>query len=229
MLSSNSGNVDNVDNNGFPAANTYDVYAHFSQAFQIPKLGLQRFGVLAYNGRRPTYALTSGGSPIPGTGRGLGTFNRMGAYATLYFGKLDWTGMWYRGQDDKFLATATPKILGAAGLPAGARDAIWNGAINEVHYTVNPQLIVFGRYEVIRMSQQPFQDGAVTPAGFISSGTLGDTDGFAIGYRWYPIMFSRAGLAWHNEYSRSKIKGAAPLSGQDLTNQSVFVGFDLDF
>jgi hypothetical protein len=229
VLSSNSGNVDFADNNGNPASNTYDVYAHFSQAFQIPKLGLQRVGVLAYNGRRATYALTSGGEPILGTGKGTAPFTRYGAYATLYFGRLDWTGMWYRGQDNRFLATATPKILGEAGLPGGARDAIWNGAINEVHFTVNPQLIVFGRYEAIRMSQQPFPDGVVTPAGYLSAGNLGDTDAFAIGYRWYPIMFSRAGLAWHNEFSRAKVKGISPLSSQDVTSSSVFVGLDLDF
>jgi hypothetical protein len=229
VLSSNSGNVDFVDNNGAPSSNSYDIYAHFSQAFQVPKLGVQRVGVLAYSGRRATYALTSGGAPIPGTGQGDAPFYRVGAYASLYFGRLDWTGFFYHGQDDKYLATATPKLLGPGALPAGAQDAAWNGGINEVHFTVNPQFIVFGRYEVIRMSQQPFPDGVVTPAGFTSTSTLGDTDGWAIGYRWYPIMFSRAGLAWHNEYSRAKIKGASPLSGQDLTSSSVFVGLDFDF
>ena len=229
VLSSNSGNVDFADNNGAPAANTYDVYAHFSHGIMIPKLGLQRFGVLAYDGRRATYALTSGGEPIEGTGRGTASFYRLGAYATFYFKNLDFTGMWYRGQDNRFLATATPKILGVAGLPVGANDAVWNGGINEVHYVVNPQFIIFGRYELIRMSQQAFPIGTLTTAGVLSTPTLGDTDAFAIGYRWYPIMFSRAGLAWHNEFSRAKIKGASPLSGQDLTTNSVFVGLDLDF
>jgi hypothetical protein len=229
VLSSNSGNVDFLDNNGAPSSNTYDVYAHFSQGFMIPKLGLQRFGVLAYDGRRATYSETSAGVPIPGTGKGTAPFYRVGAYASLYFGKFDYAGLWYHGRDDKFLATATPAILGDAGLPPGAQDAVWNGGINEIHFTVNPQLILFGRYELIRMSQQAFPIGTLTTAGVTSIPTLGDTDGFAIGYRWYPIMFSRAGLAWHNEFSRAKIKGASPLSGQDLTTNSVFVGLDFDF
>jgi hypothetical protein len=229
LLSSNSGNVDFLDNNGLPTSNTYDFYAHFSQGFLVPKLGLQRFGVLAYDGRRATYSLTSDGMPIPGTGKGTAPFYRVGAYASLYFSKLNYAGLWYHGNDDKYLATATPKLLGPAGLPVGARNAVWNGAINEFDWTQNPQFVIFGRYEVIRMSQQALPDGAVNILGVTSTPQLGDTNAFAIGYRWYPIMFSRAGLAWHNEYSRARLKNASPLSGQDLVNQSVFVGFDLDF
>jgi len=229
VLSSNSGNVDFVDNNGNPAANSYDVYLHFSQGVMIPKLGLQRFGALYYNGRRATYSMTSGGVPIAGTGDGTAPFYRVGAYASIYLGKLNYAGLFYHGNDNKYLATATPMNLGPAGLPTGAQDATWNGLLNEFDWTQNPQFVIFGRYEFAHMSQQALPIGSLNALGATVTSQLGDTDGWAIGYRWYPIMFSRAGLAWHNEYSRSRIKNAAPLSGQDLLNQSVFVGLDFDF
>jgi hypothetical protein len=219
LLSSNSGNVDFTTNAGTPATHTYDAYAHVSQAFQIPKLGLQRVGALAYNGRRPTFFITSGGTPE--LGAGTASFDRYGAYVTLYFGKLDYTGMWMHGKDSVFLGTATPLIAGAAALPAGARAPTWNGGINEVHWTQNPQLVFFGRYEIVRMSQQ------ATPGAVRAD--LGDTDNWLVGYRWYPIMFSRAGLAFHNEYSRLRVRGTSPVTGSDLVTSSVLVGFDFDF
>jgi hypothetical protein len=48
------------------------------------------------------------------------------------------------------------------------------------------------------------------------------------GYRYYPIMNSRAGFAWHNEYSWIRGRGLAP-DGSDLTNNSLMLGFDFDF
>ena len=58
---------------------------------------------------------------------------------------------------------------------------------------------------------------------------FGNIDAYTFGYRWYPIMTSRAGLAWHNEYSYARQKRAAPTPGQDLTSNSLFFGFDFDF
>jgi hypothetical protein len=42
-------------------------------------------------------------------------------------------------------------------------------------------------------------------------------------------MLSRAGLAFHNEYSQAKLGNEAPISGTDLINRSVMVGFDFDY
>jgi hypothetical protein len=42
-------------------------------------------------------------------------------------------------------------------------------------------------------------------------------------------MSSRAGFAFHNEYSVVRQRGVAPLSGKDLTNNSLFLGFDFIF
>jgi len=50
-----------------------------------------------------------------------------------------------------------------------------------------------------------------------------------VGYRWYPIMSPRAGLAWVQEYSRITNTGAAPLSGKDDVGNSLLMGFDFDF
>jgi hypothetical protein len=230
VMSSNSGNVDFTTNFGSSSGNTYDVYAHVSQAFQLPRFGIQRFGVLGAAGKRPTYFLTANGDPVPGTpGLGNASFSRFGAYATFYVGRFDYTGMWFHGNDNRFLATATPKNVGAAGLPAGARDAIWNGGINELHFTVNPQLILVGRYELIRMSQQALPAGTIGPSGLLYTPDLGNTNSFAIAYRWYPIMFSRAGFAWHQEFSRVRIVGFSPVTGSNLVTNSFFSGLDFDF
>ena len=57
---------------------------------------------------------------------------------------------------------------------------------------------------------------------------LGNADVFTVGYRYYPFMHSRAGLAWHQEFAtgRSRLTSA---SGQDQRNNSYFMGFDFAF
>jgi hypothetical protein len=118
--------------------------------------------------------------------------------------------------DDKYLATGIP---GNTALPAGAQNATWNAAFLEAHYYVNPQFVFTGRYEVVRMSQQGLSS---TPS------TLGNVDAISLGYRWYPIMFSRAGLAWHTELSRAKTVGASAL-GADVWSTSLLTALDFDF
>ncbi|PYX92157.1 MAG: hypothetical protein DMG71_18635 [Acidobacteria bacterium] len=90
----------------------------------------------------------------------------------------------------------------------------------EPHFTVNPQFVVFGRSEWVRMSQQALPG---TPSNF------GDIDNYVVGYRWYPIMTSRAGFAFHNEYSWIRQRGTSPVTATDLTSNSLFFGFDFDF
>ena len=108
----------------------------------------------------------------------------------------------------------------SANLPLGAAGPTWNGGFVEAHYTVNPQFIFTGRYELVHMSRQA--NPALTP-------NFGNVDSFTIGYRWYPIMLSRAGLAFHNEYSQAKMGNLAPLSGTDEINRSLMIGFDFDY
>ena len=222
VMSSNEGNV------LLPSGNTYDVYAHFSQAFQLPKLGLQRVGVLAVSGRRPTDFLTAGGAPIPGTGFATAPFYRFGAYGAWYAGKFDLSTMYMRGSDNVYLATGTPANFGPGALPAGAKSPVWNGGIFELHYTHNPQLILIGRYELIRMAQATYPAGFPLPTGPFNPDT-GNTNVTTVGVRYYPIMFSRAGLAWHTEYSNAQIVGGSPVSGRNANSSSIFTGLDFDF
>lgn len=222
VLSSNSGQV------GLPTNKTYDVYANVNQAFEVPGAGLQRVGAFTYFGQSPTYYLTSDGVAIPGTGQGNRPFYRAGAYGIWYAGKFDFSTLYMHGHDNVFLGTGTPANQPAA-LPSGAQGPTWNGGFAEVHYTFSPQFILVGRYELIRMSHQAFPLGTPLANGSLLTGDFGNVDAWVAGYRWYPIMNSRAGLAWHQEYAHVKTKKAAPLSGLDLGNGSILMGFDFDF
>jgi hypothetical protein len=236
LLGSNSGNV------GLPSNRTYDTYLTFSQAFQVGRLGLQRLGAYAYFGRRPTFSqtFTTSGvtAPISGTGLGNKSFYRVGFSGDLYVlkSKLEFLPFFLHGYDNVLLGQgcglAAP-CPSPVTLPAGAQAPTWNGGFIETHYYYSPQLVLTGRYETIRMSRQALSS---------NPSNLGDIDAYSVGYRWYPIMFSRAGLAWHNEFSLVKTAGAIPLSGNGVGSipcsattcpgvwsQSLFFGFDFDF
>jgi hypothetical protein len=206
--SSENGNI------GLPRGRSYDGYLHVSQAFLIPKLGLQRVGAYGYLGQAPTYYLTNAGVPIPGSGRGARSFYRTGAYATIYVERFDVTGIFQHAEDSAYFGTNTP---GNLPLPAGARNPIWNGGTVEAHYTYSPQMIFIGRYETERMQQQAL-------ASYASD--LGNADSWTAGYRWYPFMSSRSGVALHNEVSTIRYRGTAPVSGRDVRSTSVFLGVD---
>jgi len=213
LLSSNNGN-DNL-----PTNHTYDVYLHFNQGFEVPGLGLQRIGVFSYMGKSPTFFQTSNGIPIAGTGSGNRSFYRAGAYGIWYVGKFDVSTYYLHGQDNVFLGNGIAADQPAK-LPNGAVGPAWNGGFVEAHYTYNPQLIFISRYELIRMSRQ---------ANPTIRKDLGDTDAWTVGYRWYPIMTTRAGLAWMQEYSRALSVGTSPLTGRNAINNSYLMGFDVDF
>ena len=57
---------------------------------------------------------------------------------------------------------------------------------------LNPQLIFIQRDEFVRMSQQAL---VTTPGNF------GNINAYTFAFRYYPFMFSRAGFAYHAEYS----------------------------
>jgi hypothetical protein len=213
VVSSNNGQT------GLPAGNSYDVYTNFTQAFEIPRLGMQRVGVYGYFGQSPTFFQTSNGKPIPGTGMGNRGFYRAGAYGLWYLGKFDFQTFYMHGSDNVYLGNAVPANQPSL-LPAGAVGPTWNGGFVEADYTYNPRLIAIGRYELIRMSRQ---------ANPSIPGNAGNLDTWTIGYRWYPFMSPRAGLAWVQEYSHILNPGAAPLTGKDDSNSSYLMGLDFDF
>ena len=203
---------------GLPAGRSYDGYLHISQGFLVPHLGLQRVGAFGWAGLRPTFFLTFGGVAIPGAGRGNRSFYRAGVYGTLYISKFDVTGVYQRAEDNVFLANAAPANDPTL-LPAGAQGPIWNTGTIEAHYTFSPQLFFIGRYELTRISRQAL---ASNPSD------LGNADIFTLGYRYYPFMHSRDGLAWHQEFSTINFKGLAS-SGKDQRMSSYFMGFDFAF
>jgi len=213
LLSSNDGQE------GLPSNKTYDAYGDFTQGFEIPRLGLQRVGVYGYLGQSPTFFQTFGGTPIPGTGIGNRSFYRAGVYGLWYVGKFDVSTFFLHGQDNAFLGNGVPANQPSK-LPVGAVGPKWNGGFAEAHYTFNPRFALTGRYEVVRMSQQ------ANPA---IRGNLGNLDTWTIGYRWYPFMSTRSGLAWLQEYSRIRTVGTAPLSGLDDVRNSYLMGFDFAF
>jgi len=225
LLNSNDGQPNFTSTNGaqnFPTGKSYNGYFAASQAFQAGGLGLQRVGGFAFIGREPTYSqftVTSGGvtTPVPGTGTGYKRFYRAGFIGMWYVKGIDVTTMYFHGRDSAFLGSNTAANVA---LPAGARAPTWNGALIEPHYTFNPRFILISRYEAIRMSRQVF---ATNPANF------GNIDVATLGYRYYPFISSRAGFAFHNEYSILRQRGAAPVTGLDLTTSSILFGLDFAY
>ena len=212
LLTSNDGQP------GLPTSRGYDGYFAASRAFEAGSLGLQRVGAFAYLGQAPTFPqFTQAGVAVPGTGIGNKSFYRAGGIGMWYIKKFDVTTMFFHGWDSAFLGSNTP---GNTPLPAGAQAPTWNGGLVEPHYNLNPQLILIGRYELIRMSRQVF---ATNPGNF------GDIDAATGGFRYYPFISSRAGFAFHTEYSIKRQRGAAPVSGRDLTSGSFFFGFDFAY
>jgi hypothetical protein len=220
LLNSNDGQPNFTSNNGqggFITGKAYDGYFAASQAFQVGSLGLQRVGGFGYVGEAPTSCqFSAGGTCIVGAGVGNKLFYRAGFIGMWFVKKFDVTTMYFHGWDDVALTAAAPDTAPLT----GARSPSWNGALIEPHYTVNPRVVFTGRYEAIRMQQQVL---ASNPSNF------GDMDVATAGLRFYPFISSRAGFAIHSEYSWLRQRGAAPISGLDLTSSSVLLGLDFAF
>ena len=222
VLSSTDGNPDVLY-----GSNSYSTFITGSHAFNVGKLGTDRVGFYAMIGEAATTFLTDGGVPLPNSGVGNKGFSREGFVGLFYFGKLDFQVVTQHGSDSPWFGagfgnpiddpTAPNNIPGTS--IAGLRSPTWNGAFVETHWVHSPQLVFFQRSEWIRMSQQA---DPLTPSN------LGNLDNYVFGYRYYPIMNSRGGFAWHNEYSWIRGKGLAP-DGTDLTSNSLMLGFDFDF
>jgi hypothetical protein len=70
--------------------------------------------------------------------------------------------------------------------------------------------------------------------------TFGNADALALGFRAYPFMFSRDGMAIHGEFAMTQTTGMAPLSGDGsgepaptpdtkIRSLSFMLGFDFAF
>ena len=234
VLSSDEGGVNltnSVVTGGTPGGRTYDLYATFDQAFQIGhnSMGVSRIQPYIYVGQRPTYYETSSGVDLVGIGNE--PFYRVGFASEFYIGKLDIMPFYMHAHDNVFLGTSTPSNMP---LPTGAQSPSWNAGFVEFGYYQNPQLVFIGRYEGIRMQTQALPGNA---------SNYGNIDAYSVGLRWMPYMFSRSGLAFHNEYSITKSVGIIPLSGDvvlppanstpsnpvPVWSSSLMIGFDFAF
>ncbi len=178
---------------GTGAGSSYDAAFTLSHAIDAGSLGVERLGVYAYVGQRPTeFQTTDTGAVILPYTSMRKPFYRVGVIGNFSFGSLELLPFFMHASDDKALTAA------------GTQDARWNARLLEAHYFVSPRLALLGRYEAIRMSQQA---DPATPSD------QGNIDAFTFGLRRYAFMFSRAGLALHAEYSLTKTIGSVPLSG----------------
>ncbi|MFZ1136663.1 MAG: hypothetical protein WAN69_17065 [Candidatus Korobacteraceae bacterium] len=210
LINSNDGNVN------LSSKNSYATFITASQAFDAGyEGGVDRVGGYVFIGDGPTYNLTSGGVPL--TGVGNKPFNREGLFALLYAKKFDFQLFYQHGWDSAYFGTATQSNMA---LPFGARAPSWNGGFVETHYVWNPQLVFIQRDEFVRMSTQALP---TTP------GNWGNTNAYTFAVRYYPFMFSRAGFAYHAEYSLIQQQGSSPLTFTQLGSYSAFLGFDFAF
>jgi hypothetical protein len=207
---------------------------------------VQRLGFYAMVGEAPTTWLTNLGAAVGGSGTGNKSFNREGFVGQFYFGPhVDLTVVTQHGSDSAWFGQGYGDYIDNPGalcynstgtqqpcnntpgtqLQAGARNPTWNGVLFEPHYVYSPQLIFIGRYETIRMSQQANGPGSVNP----TPSNFGNITSYTVGYRYNPIMTSRAGLAWHTEYNWFHQDGTSPVSQTNLTSSELLLGFDFDF
>ncbi len=239
VVSSNEGGVgltNSVTPGGTPSNRSYDVNLAFSQAFNAPGfsesgLGLERVGAFAYIGQRPTYYEQDAlGNDLVGLGNK--PFYRVGVAGDFGYKNLELLPLFMHGHDNAFLGTSTASNTP---LPTGAQAPTFNGGFIEAHYYLNPQNVALFRYEKINAGTQAFPSAV---SG--NPGNFGNVTAYSFGYRWYPIMFSRAGFAIDAEYSRTKSIGIVPESGDGTGNpplfptdgvwsSSIFFGFDFDF
>jgi hypothetical protein len=210
---------------------SYSTFITGSQAFDAGKLGVQRLGFYVMAGDAPTGWLTSGGAPIAGSGIANKGYSREGFVGQFYFGPhADVTVVTQHGSDSAWFGQGYGDLIdgvavnnnlpGGPGLPAGSRNPTWNGVLIEPHYVVSPQMILIGRYETIRMSQQSTPG---TPSDY------GNVSTYTLGYRYNPFMTSRAGFAYHGEYNWFHWVGAAPDGTSNLTSSELLFGIDFDF
>jgi hypothetical protein len=238
VLSSNEGGVNfttDVVPGGSPSNRTYDVNLAFSQAFNAPGppgqsgFGLERVGAFAYIGQRPTNFLTEGGAPLVGINNK--PFYRIGVAGDFSYKNLELMPLFMYGHDNPYLGAGIPST---APLPPGAQAPTFYGGFLEAHYYFNPQNVALARVEQVNVGQQAFLN---TGTGI--TGSNGNISAFSVGYRWYPIMFSRAGVALDGEFSRVRTIGQEPLSGDGdgvignptaaTWSNSYYFGIDFDF
>lgn len=175
----------------------------------------QRVGLFTYQGSEATKFLTDpSGEPRDGTGFAARKFSRLGADAKLHVGPVEFLILGMVGMDPKEVIDTDDTT---PGIQAAARDGKYNGGFVEVNYHVTPVLVLIGRYDTVKNSQQ--SDQAVKRSE-------GDIEQMVFAFRYYLNISSRTDLALHGEYSqmRTTIAGAV-----DDVVQSTLLAFDFAF
>jgi hypothetical protein len=240
VQSSNAGSF------GLPTGNSVDFYGHFQQAWNVGHdLGYMKASGFTYIGYWPTYFQTLGaGTPTAVTYGGTGTGNKMwtasGGSLLWFTPKWVWSNVFVHGTENAYLAN---NLASNTPLPAGAKDASWNGGFSEGVYMYTPQLAFTGRYELVRMAQQGIPLGTVATNTNGTTTTIhadtGNLDALTFGIRWYPFMTTWDGFAVNPEYSviRSRGVGNSLFAGtyngsfndRDVQSSSIFLGLNFEF
>ena len=192
---------------------TPGVYGHATHEWHFEGYGLSalQLGVFGARTTWPTTSLTSGGTPIPGTGGALKPSTKIGGQADLWFNStttpLHAILVYAHGKDDQAL------------IPDATRDGTFNGGFLELGWTPTLKTTVFFRYDLIRNSTQGVID---SPKNF------NDQDAQTIGLRYTLNYNNRAEYALHAEYSNMKVKRAAS-DGTDVRTQTIFLGIDFAY
>jgi hypothetical protein len=182
-----------------------DVFATVTQEF-----GDQRFGVFGVRGMAPTSAVTTGGTPIAGTGKDNQPFYRFGADADLNFGAFNLMLFGLYGQDDNELF----------GTSSATQDAkYYSGFVEGDYMFESARTIVLGRYDLIRNLEQ----GIST-----NQKDRGDTDAITLAVRRDLVLTSRVNLQFHLEANTMRTKATAQ-ANNDQTSNTVFAGLDWSF
>ena len=216
LLSSTDGNVD------LPGSNSYTGFFAGSQAFDVGKLGTQRVGFYAMVGQAPTNTLTTTSdgvtTPIAGGGFGNKGFSRVGFNGIFYLNKLDFQVVTQHGSDNAYLCHHSGGWTRRPFRPALARPSGTAHSSRLITCTTRSSSSFSGRSgcecRSSRFRVRPLIWATLTIM-WLGTGSI-------------PFMNSRAGFAFHNEYSWIRQRGGAP-DGTDLTSNSVMLGFDFDF
>jgi hypothetical protein len=150
--------------------------------------------------------------------------------------KLNIFGVVLFGQDAQEL------INNNLGANVSASPKYWGGFI-EANYIAMPKLVLIGRYDWIKNTSQPCDqintnvggaggcapaNSALVPNTVISSDGYNDVDAYTIAARYALVIHNRGEIWVHTELNETTNKGTA-FNGDDLRNDTVFLGLDFAF
>jgi hypothetical protein len=168
----------------------------------------QRIGLFTYQGTEATKFLTDSVTlePIEGTGFDTRRFNRYGADLNLQAGPVNVLVLGMTGMDPE------------QAIPGATRDGKYNGGFIEVNYHATPILVLIGRYDVVKNTQQP------DPT--VAKRSEGDIEQMVFAFRYYLNISSRTDVALHGEYSQMR---TTVVGGLDDVVKSTLLAFDFAF